>query len=175
MESAIPVFLHMEVSEPKRRIIRNDAALYLVLLFGAIGCIALSRWLSARFGVMRLAFQILLYAALFGIGYALYRLRLAFYRYTLTSAELTVAQIVGRKETKLCEVPLCSITSLGTWVDGSGVYDGRTFTGRRRDALCIYYKKEAESHVLCLSASESLRTLLQKQINPENGAKESAV
>ncbi len=175
MESAIPVFLHTEVSEPKRRIIRTDAALYLVLLFGAIGCIALSQWLSARFGVMRLVFQILLYAALFGMGYAFYRLRLVSFRYTLTSAELTVSQIVGRKETTLCAVPLSAIAALGAWEDGKGVYDGRTFAGRRSDALCVYYRKEAEPHVLCLSASETLRALLQERITNENNVRETAV
>ena len=157
---------YTELSEPKRRLIRSDAAFYAVLLLFAVGCIALSRVLSQRFGVLRLVFQIWLYAALFVGAYLVYRFRLMAFRYTLTENELQVHQVVGTRTTLLVSVPYRKIESIGTWTAGAGKYCGRTFIGRREDALCVRYREE-EPCVLCLSASERLRGLLEERIHAE--------
>lgn len=163
MEDRIPVFVHSEVSEPMRRVIRSDGALYLLLLLGAVGCILLSRWLAVRFGVLRLFVQAVLYAALLGAGYAVYRFRLVSYRYTLTDVDLTVHRLVGRKSALLADVPLDALLSVGA--DGEGVSDGSTYVGRRRDAFCVRYAKDGRVRALYLSASAELRALLTEKIH----------
>lgn len=165
MESQSPQILYTELSEPKRRLLRSDAALYAVLLAGAIGCIALSRVLAARFGTMRLVFQIWLYAALFLGGYFVYRFRMVAFRYTLTPEGLTVHQSVGSRTTLLVSVPYDAIESVGPWQDGAGSFDGRTFIGKRADALCVLYRAGEERHALCLSASDRLRELLEERLH----------
>ena len=163
MEDTIPVFLHTEVAEPRRRIVRSDAALYLLLLLGAVGCILLSHWLAERFAAMRLLFQIALYAALFSGGYAVYRLRLMAFRYTLTDRELLVYRIVGRKETLLLTVPLRGVT-VGAWQNGLPGYEGRTYVGRRADSLCLTYD-DGRPHAVCISPSDTLHTKLLAAID----------
>ena len=165
MAEKIPTWIHSELSEAKRRIIRSDAALFAILLAGAIGCIALSHYLAERFGVIRLAVQITLYAALLATGYLLYRFRLVSYRYTLTDCELTVSEVVGNREKKLFAVPLEDILSVVPYREASGVFEGRTYVGKRENTVCVIYRKEGERRVLCLSGSEQLAEKIREQLH----------
>ena len=163
METSVQTLVHSELSEPAPRVIRSDGALYLVLLLGAVGCIALSRWLSDRFGLLRIWFQIGLYAGLLGTGYAIYRLRLVGYRYLLTDRELRIDQVVGKKIKPLLTVPLDNLIGEGPGEEGAS--DGRTYTGRRRDAFCVRYRTDAGVRRLYLSCSETLRSLISEHIH----------
>jgi hypothetical protein len=163
MEERVPALLHTELSGQKSRIIRSDASLYFLLLLFVIGCILLSRWLSDRFGVMRLFFQIGLYFILLGLGYLFYRFRLVSFRYTLTTEELLIYHCTGSKQKLLYAVPIDSIAKVGVWEEGKGRYDGRTFVGKRSDAVCIYYETDSGLHALCVSASERLKELLAER------------
>ena len=159
--------LYTELSEPKHRVLRSDAAFYAVMLLGAIGCIALSRYLSAKFGGLRIIFQVALYAALFSAGYCIYRFRMAAFRYTLTENSLLVHQVVGTRAKALYDVPFTSIASVGNSDHLTGAYDGRTFIGKQEDALCIVYRSGEETHKLYLSASDRLRTMLEEKCHAE--------
>ncbi len=167
MEDRIPVFVYSEVIEPRRRVVRSDAALFVLLLLGAVGCILLSHWLSERFAAQRLWFQIVLYAALLSGGYAVYRLRLTSFRYTLTDRELLIYRIVGRKETLLVTVPLAGVT-LGTWQNGTPGYEGRTYVGRRADALCLRFD-DGRPHAVCISPGETMQDRLIEAIGGKAG------
>ena len=88
----MPHMVHTERVEPKRRYIRSDGALYVLLLLGAFGVIFLSRVLANRLSIHTLYVQIGLYALLLGTGYAIYRVRLVDYVYELYDTELRVLQ-----------------------------------------------------------------------------------
>lgn len=166
MAEQVSVYVHSEKSEPVRRVVRNDGVLYLLLLAGAIGCIVLSRFLSNRFGVMRLPVQIGLYAVLLGSGYAVYRFLLVGYRYTLTSEELMVYKVVGSKDTLIVTVPVKAIVRTGEWnAKSRAVFDGKTYVGKRSEAFCVYYQTESGLRAVCLSASDRLRDLITESEN----------
>lgn len=167
MDSLTESILYTELSEPKHRILRSDAAFYAVMLLGAIGCIALSRFLSAKFGGLRIFFQIGLYAILFGAGYCIYRFRMVAFRYTLTESALLVHQVVGTRTKPLYEVPFAMIASVGNRENLTGAYDGRTFIGKQEEAICVVYRSGEQTHLLYLSASDRLRTMLEERCHAE--------
>ena len=165
METSISEYLHTETSEPKHRLIRNSSALYLLLILCAFGCIALSSWLSARFGTSRLVFQILLYLLIIGAGYLIYRRYLLSYRYTVTTKELIVDQIVGGKQKNIVTVPLDSIIRVGGPEQIEIDKVENAYLGKKADALMVVYGQDQKTCALFLSASETLRTVLSEQTN----------
>ena len=154
---------YSELSEPKRRIIRSDAALFVLLLLGAIGCIALSHYLSDRFGVLRIIFQLSLYGVLLAGGYLIYRFRIVSYRYTLSDSQFLVTQVVGNRTKDLFTVPIEAIVSVG--VDEHAISEGRTYVGSRKNTFAVTYRKDGELRTLFLSGSDRLRELIEEQIH----------
>lgn len=163
MEQKEP-FAYSEVSEPKRYIVRSDAAFYALLLLGAFGCIALSRFLAAQFGTLRIWFQAGLYALLILAGYWIYKTRMTSYRYTLDEEGLRIYRIVGRRETLLESVPYRSIVVIGPWAEQTGNSIGRTYNGKRENTLCVAFRTVDEMHTACLSASDRFRELLEERV-----------
>ncbi len=62
-------------------------------------------------------------------------------------------------------MPYTSIKHMGTWSEKAGEYVGRTFVGKREDALCITFRKGMEPQVICLSASDPFREALEDRVH----------
>ena len=167
MEANVSNYLHMETSQPKHRLVRSSSALYLLLLLGTFGSIALSSWLSARFGASRLLFQILLYLGMIGAGYLIYRTFLVSYRYTLTTEELIVDQLVGGRQKHLITIPFKSIIRVSSPERIEHVGFENAYLGKRTDALMIVYEQEQKTRTLLISATETLKNILTEQIYGE--------
>ena len=161
----MPHIVHTERSSPKRRLIRSDGALYVLLLFGAFGAIALARFLSNRLGVHILAVQIGLYASLVGVGYLIYRMRLVDYLYEYYDTELRVVQAVGAKQKTILSVPIGAVTEVGAYRKTDAKADQRTFHGARKDTTAVWYSRNGERRVLCLNASDALKGKLAEAVH----------
>ena len=164
----MPRIVHTERSEPKRRFIRTDGALYVLLLLGAFGVIFLSRVIEARFNVRRLYVQIALYAVLLGVGYLIYRARLVDYLYELYDTELRVVQSVGEKQKAILSVPLDAVTEVGPYRKTDATPVQRTYHGAREKTTAVRFTQEGKAFVLCLNASDTLRERLSEAINAKN-------
>ena len=158
---------HTERSAPSRRFIRSDGALYVLLLVGAFGAIALSRYLAKRMNVNMLWVQAALYAMLLGTGYAIYRMRLVEYLYELYDTELRVVQVVGAKQKTLLTVPVACITEIGPYRKTDAKPDPVTFHGAREKTTAVWYADGNERRVLCLNASDALREKLTEAAHAE--------
>ena len=165
MERRMPHIVHTERTEPKRRLIRTDAALYVLLLLGTFVVIFLSFFLANRLGVEKLFVQIGLYAILLGTGYWIYRTRLVEYLYELYDTELKIIQAVGNKQKSILSVPLASVTEVGAYRKTDAKPDQRTFHGARNGTTAVWYRKDGELRVVCLSASEALQRKLTEAVH----------
>ena len=163
----MPHIVHTERTEVKRRFVRTDGALYVLLLIGAFAAILLSRFLANRFGVNTLLVQIVLYAGLLGTGYWIYRARLVEYLYELYDTELRVTQAVGAKMKLLLTVPIEAVTEVGPYRKTDAKPDQRTFHGAREETTAVWYRKDGELRVVCLSASDALKRKLTEAVHAE--------
>lgn len=161
----MPHIIHTERTEPKRRFVRTDGALYVLLLLGTLGAIALSFFLSNRLGVNKLYLQIGLYAVLLGAGYWIYRTRLVDYLYELYDTDLRVTQIVGSKQKLLLTVPLDCITEVGPYRKTDAKPAERTFHGAREKTAAVWFTENGERRVLCLNASDALLRKLTEAVH----------
>ena len=163
----MPHIVHTERTEVKRRFVRTDGALYVLLLLGVFAAIFLSRFLSNRLGVNTLLLQIILYVVLLGTGYWIYRVRLVEYLYELYDTELKVTQAVGEKMKLLLTVPIETVTEVGPYRKTDAKPDQRTFHGAREASTAVWYRKDGELRVVCLSASDALRRKLTEAVHAE--------
>ncbi len=161
----MPHMVHTERVEPKRRYIRSDGALYVLLLLGAFGVIFLSRVLANRLSIHTLYVQIGLYALLLGTGYAIYRVRLVDYVYELYDTELRVLQAVGAKQKPLVSVPLDAVTKVGPYEKTDVKAEIRTFRGAREQTTAVWFTREGQQFVVCLNASDALKTKLTEAVH----------
>ena len=168
MERKTPHIVHTERTEPKRRFIRSDGALYVLLLLGTFAAIFLSRLLADRLGVNKLYVQIGLYAVLLGTGYWIYRTRLVDYLYELYDTDLRVTQIVGNRQKQIVSVPLEAVTAVGAYRRTDAKPDQRTFHGAREKTTAVWYQKDGEQRVVCMNASDALRRKLSEAVHAES-------
>lgn len=164
----MPHIVYTERSEAKRRIIRTDGALYVLLLLGAFGVIFLSRMLEVLLEIKRLYLQIGMYAVLLGAGYLIYRMRLVDYVYELYDTEFRVLQAVGEKQKLLAAVPLDAIAEAGTYRKTDARPTLRTFHGEREKTTAIWFTQDGKPSVLCLSATDTMREKLSEAIHAKN-------
>lgn len=165
MERRTPHILYTERSEPKRRFIRTDGALYLVLLAGAFLAILLSRILAARFGVSRLYVQIGLYAVLLGAGYLIYRARLIDYIYELYDTEFCVVQAVGQKRKTLLTIPLAEVGEVEPFRKTDAKPTIRTFHGSKKDATAICFTRDGQRYVTYVCLSDTMKEKLSEALH----------
>lgn len=148
----------MEKAEPRRRFIRSDGVLYVLLLAAVVVIIMAGYRLSAAWNLPRALVQLTLYALLVGLGYLVYRKCLLTFRYTLTDRMLRVDQLVGKKE-KPCEaVHLSDIVSVKA--DGAGEETGKLrslYQGSRKEALAVTVQERTRRITLLISPSEGFR------------------
>ncbi len=163
----MPHIVYTERSEPKRRFVRTDGALYVLLLLGAFAVIVLSRVAADWLGIKRLYLQIGMYALLLGAGYAIYRIRLVDYLYELYDNELRVLQAVGMKQKPLLAVPLETVTEVGPYRKTEAKPTIRTFHGARQATAAVWFVRDGKRFVLCLSASDTLRNKLSEAVHAE--------
>ena len=161
----MPHILYTERSEPKRRFIRTDGALYLVLLAGAFLAIFLSRLLADRLGISRLYVQIGLYAVLLGAGYLIYRIRLIDYIYELYDAEFCAVQAVGQKRKTILSVPLAEIGGIGPYRKTDARPAVRTFHGARKNTTAIWFERDGRRYVACVSVSDTMKEKLAEALH----------
>ncbi len=150
---------------PKRRVLRSDGALYVVLLAVVIGVILTGNALMARFDWPRAIVQISLYLVLFVLALIVYRRCLVSYRYTLTDRMLSVSRIVGRKERAEASVRLSDVTRVCD-VSALGEPSGRKqalYVNARRDAVAVCARTKAGEVTLLLSPDEAFREHLNAQ------------
>ncbi len=162
MEQKTPHIVYTERISPKRRLIRSDGALYVVLLLGAFLAIFLSRVLAQRFGVLQIFVQIGLYAVLLGTGYWIYRTRLVDYLYELYDAELRVLQVVGAKQKTLLSIPLRAVEEVAPYRKTDARKAVRTFHGARESTVAVWYTEDGERYVACLNASDTMKEKLSE-------------
>jgi hypothetical protein len=167
MKREMPHIVYTERSESKRRFVRTDGALYVLLLLGAFAVIVLSRVAANRFGISRLYLQVGMYALLLGAGYAVYRVRLVDYLYELYDTELRVLQAVGAKQKLLLSVPLGAVTEVGPYRKTDAKAVQRVFHGARETATAVWFLRDGKPFVLCLSASETMRKKLSEAVHAE--------
>ena len=148
-------FVAMEVSAPKRRFVRSDAALYVLMLVAVLGVITAANALSARFNWPRLIVQVTLYVVLLALGYVVYRKFLMAYRYTLTERMLSVDRIVGKKERSESSVHLSDITAIRPYAERRGEAGKlrSLFMGKRADTLAVTVVAAGSRETLLLSPS----------------------
>ena len=164
----MPHIVHTERTEPRRKLIRTDGALYVLLLLGAFGAILLTFVLSNRFGINKLYLQIGLYAVLLGAGYWIYRTRLVDYLYELYDTELKVSQIVGSKQKLLLTVPLTDISEVGSFHKTDAKPESRSFHGAREKTTAVWFIRDGERRVLCMNASDALIKKLSEAVHAED-------
>lgn len=163
----MPHIVHTERCEPERRLIRSDGALYVLLLIGTIGVIILSRVLAVKLGIDTLWMQIALYAVLLGTGYLIYRTRLVDYLYELYDTELKIIRAVGKKQTSLLTVPLKDVTKVGPYEPGDAKPTVCAYHGAKAKTTAIWFTENGERRVLCICASDALKTKLAEATHAE--------
>lgn len=157
MEERVQNLVFMERAEPRRRFIRSDGALYVLLLIFVFGVILSGNYVSARYEVPRFFVQLTLYALLLGLGYWLYRTQLVAFRYTVTDRMLSVTRLVGKKERADAHIRLSDIVSIRPFAELDAAKAGklqRVYVGRRADALAVTYAAGGARSTLLLSPSE---------------------
>ena len=164
----MPHIVHTERVEPKRKFIRSDGALYVLLLLGVFAAIFLSRVLASALAINVLYVQIVLYAVLLGTGYWIYRARLVDYLYELYDAELRVLEIVGAKRKTLVTVPLTDVTAVGPFEKTDAKPEIRTFRGPRERTTAVWFTRGGQRFVVCLNASDALKEKLTEAVHAEN-------
>ena len=165
MEQKEPHIIYTERNTPKRAVIRSDGALYAVLLLGTFLMIVLAYRLTARFGINRLYVQIGLYAALLGIGYLIYRVRLIEYVYELTEDTLIIQQAVGKRQKVLVSVPFSAIRDIGPYSQTGVKREPRTYHGRSATTTAIRFERNGEERVVLLRASDTLKEKLAEVVS----------
>lgn len=161
----MPHIVHTERTEPKRRLIRTDGALYVLLLLGTFVAIFLSHVLASRLGVSKLYVQIGLYAILLGTGYWIYRVRLVDYLYELYDTDLRITQIVGNRQKPILSIPLDTVTEVGTYRKTDAKAERRTFHGAREKTTAVWFLQNGELHVVCMNASDALERKLSEAVH----------
>ena len=161
----MPHIVHTERTEPKRRFIRTDGALYVLLLLGVFGAIFVSHFLADRFGLSKLYVQIGLYAILLGTGYWIYRARLVDYLYELYDTELRITQVVGNKQKLLLTVPLEAVTEAGLYRKTDAKPEPRTFHGARKNTTAIWFERDGRRYVACVSVSDTMKEKLAEALH----------
>jgi hypothetical protein len=150
---------------PKRRFLRSDGALYVVLLICVFAIILTGNALSAAWDLPRFYVQVTLYAILICIGYVVYRKCLLAFRYALTDRMLCVDRLVGKKE-KFDEcVHLSDITSIrpmGAETSDPGKYRA-LYTGSRKQAMAVTACTAGRKTTLLISPSEEFAGKLMEQ------------
>lgn len=165
MEQKEPRVIYTERNTPKRVVIRSDGALYAVLLLGTLLLIVLAYRLTARLGINRLYVQIGLYAALLGIGYLIYRVRLVEYVYELTDDALIIGQAVGKRQKILVSVPFSAIREIGPYSQTEAKREPRAYHGRRTSATAIRFERDGEERIVLLRASDTLKEKLAEVVS----------
>ena len=161
----MPHIVHTERTEPKRKLIRTDGALYVLLLLGTFAAIFLSHVLANRLGMNKLYIQMGLYAILLGTGYWIYRARLVDYLYELYDTELRITQIVGNRQKPILVVPLETITEIGAYRRTDAKSEQRTFHGMQEKTTAVWFTKDGELRVVCLNASDALERKLSEAVH----------
>ena len=161
----MPHIIHTERTEPKRKLIRTDGALYVLLLLGTFAAIFLSHVLASRFGVNKLYVQIGLYSILLGTGYWIYRVRLVDYLYELYDTDLRIYEIVGKKQKQVLCVPLKAVTEVGKYRKTDAGPERRTFHGAREKTTAVWFLSNGELRVACLNASDALERKLSEAVH----------
>lgn len=157
-------FICMYRTEPKRRVLASDGALYVALLLAVIAIIMLANALSMRYDWPRALVQISLYALLLICGYLVYRFRLLVFRYTLTERVLSVERIVGQKIRREMRLHLKDIESIRPCREDEPT--GRRsalHTGRLRDAWTLRLCVNGERRAAIISPSEEFAGKLLEQ------------
>ncbi len=167
MERKTPHIVYTERIEPKRRVIRTDGALYVVLLLGAIAAIFLSRFLANRLHVNMLLTQIGLYLLLLGVGYWIYCARLTDFRYELYDTELNVIRAVGSKEKTIVHVPLDAVTEIGEYRNSDAKPELRAYHGAKEKTTAVWFTENGERHVVFLNASDTMKAKLSEAAHAE--------
>ena len=153
---------HVEQCLPKAKVIRSDAALYVVLLLLAVVGILLTHLLSARFDLLRLPLQVILVLLLVGAGYGIYRNRLTTYRYTLTVDRLLIERIVGARERVLTDVALDDVCKVGPMNDSVRKTEPRAYHGAKAQRWFVQYRDGEAVRTIVISPSEELQMKLSE-------------
>ena len=140
MEEKVADLLLTERCRSKNRRLHSDGALLALLLLFVLGCIYLGNLLETRFDISAIWVQLGLFLLLLGICCFVYRTRLLGFRYTLTKGALYVDRLVGNREKGELVVALSQIETILDEGEAppKGVREnGRSYLGRRRDALAL--------------------------------------
>lgn len=167
MERKMPHIVYTERTAQKRRFIRTDGALYVILLLGIFGAIFLSHVAAKRFGTDPLFVQIGLCAGVLGVGYRIYRVRLIDYLYELYDTDLRICEVVGRKQKQILSVPLDTVTEIGAYRKTGAKAEQRTFHGTREKTTAVWFTKDGEQRVVCLNASDMLMNKLAEAVHAD--------
>lgn len=155
----------LEKAVPKRRIVRSDGALYVLLLASVVLIIMAGNVLSSLWSIPRLPVQVALYAILLVIGYVVYRRCIVTFRYALTDRMLAVDRIVGRKERSEENVHLLDIVAIHPLQQARGAL-GKCrglYVNSKRDALAVTVQAAGKRYTILMSPSEEFAGKLMAQ------------
>lgn len=117
--------------------------------------------------------QILLYLLIIGAGYWIYRRFLVSFRYTVTTEELIVDQMIGGRQKSLLSIPLGAIIRTGNPERVKNVRVENAYVGRKADTLMVLYGQDQKTGALFISAGETLRTILAEQTDGKRSTVET--
>ena len=154
--------VYSEISEPERKLIRSDGALYIILLLLVFAVIFAGNYLQNLLGIPRLFIQVGLYILLCIFAVVLYRKRLRFFRYTLTDRMLSTSRLVGKKERPEAQAHLSDITCICAYKELTEIpkHFSKCFHGKKEDSLAVLYKTSGGVQGMLLSPSAKMRDAL---------------
>ncbi len=161
----VQTYICMERSEPKRRILRSDGALYLAVLAGVLAVIIGANALSSRYQWPRLFVQLTLYVVLLAVMYVIYRCCMLSFRYTLTDRMLSVERLVGKKCKPEESVHLRDVVAICPVAEATAALQAPrgVYTGRRRDTLAVTVCEPKRTFTLLISPTNEFADKLIKQ------------
>ena len=163
--NAVENHVMIEKAVPKRRIVRSDGALYVLMLVLVIGVIAAGNALNARLGLPPLFVQLVLYVILLAAGYFVYRHCLIAFRYALTNRMLSVDRIIGKKIRGDENIHLSDIVAIRPFseIAGDAGKLRALYVNRKRDALAVTVFAGGKRYTLLMSPSEEFTGKLLAQ------------
>lgn len=164
MEERVQTYVFHDRAEPKRRIIRNDVALYIVVLLGVLASMFLASACEVYFGWSVFVVQIVLYAAIAVLIYFLYRFRLMSFAYLLTERMFSVTKVIGKKERPDVGVHLSDIVKITSFAEAELPKKKYSlYHGKKKDTTVLLCRNAGNEFAVLISPGDEMKTKLLEQ------------
>lgn len=158
---------YVEISQPKRAILKNDFLLFICVAISAIMLILIGYYVFYLLHIDGAWPQLILFVLLFLYGWWIYKKQLICYRYSIGTSLFCVERTTGKKSRSEAVIHLCDIRSVSQYSDAPGDTVKRTdnfFCGKKSDSVAIYYRVNNEKRLLLVSLSSTGTEHLKKAV-----------